>query len=207
MEPDASWPAFEGRYLRVDVETWGAGTWEVVRRRGPAGQGAVCVVAITPSGRVLLVRVRRPPVRTSLLEVPAGLLDREGEDAIACATRELLEETGYRAGAMGFLGGWYSSAGMTDEYVQAFLAEVPEEPEGDHDEEVLEVVAMPFEQAVATARAGRIRDAKTALAILLAEARRGRPAGPATPSPCGGAGDVRPSQAGPSGPAPGGPVR
>jgi ADP-ribose pyrophosphatase len=202
VEPDSSSLAFEGRFLRVEVERWGAGTWEIVRRQGPAARGAVCVVAITPSDRVVLVRVLRPPVRASLLEVPAGLLDRDGEDAIGCATRELLEETGYRAGSMEFLGGWYSSAGMTDEYVQAFLAAVPEEPEGEHDDEVLEVVVMPFERAAATARAGRIRDAKTALAVLLAAARRtGSESLRRT-----GREDLRPEDPGPSGPRRDGPV-
>ncbi|HEX9123835.1 MAG TPA: NUDIX hydrolase [Actinomycetota bacterium] len=144
MEPDGASLAFGGRFLRVDVETWGTGTWEVVRRQGSAGRGAVCVAAITPSSRVLLVRVFRPPVRVSLLEVPAGLLDREQEDAMACAERELLEETGHRARSIEFLGGWYASPGITDEYVQAFMATVAEEPEAEPDDEVQEVVLMSF---------------------------------------------------------------
>jgi ADP-ribose pyrophosphatase len=102
-------------------------------------------------------------------------LDREDEDALSCARRELREETGYRASKIEFLGGWYSSAGMTDEYVQAFLARTDEEPEGPTDGEVEEVVTLAFEEAVARARAGRVRDAKTALSLLLAAERRSRP--------------------------------
>lgn len=177
QRPDDPSVGFDGRFLRVDLESWGGADWEVVRRQGPARAGAVAVVAITPSERVILVRVFRPPIADSLLEIPAGLLDREGEDAIACARRELFEETGYRVDRLEFLGGWYSSAGMTDEYVQAFLGETAEEPEGGTDGEVEDVTAMPFAQAVARARSGRIRDAKTALALLLAAERLER--GPA----------------------------
>ncbi|HZD79634.1 MAG TPA: NUDIX hydrolase [Actinomycetota bacterium] len=174
-DPEDSARAYEGRFVRVDRESWGSSTWEVVRRQGPAAQGAVAVVALTPADRVILVRVFRPPIRTALLEIPAGLLDREDEDALSCARRELREETGYRASKIEFLGGWYSSAGMTDEYVQAFLARTDEEPEGPTDGEVEEVVTLAFEEAVARARAGRVRDAKTALSLLLAAERRSRP--------------------------------
>ncbi len=177
MDPDASSVGFDGRFLRVDVESWGGATWEVVRRQGAAGRGAVGIVALTPSDRVILVRVFRPPIVTALLEIPAGLLDRDDEDAAACAARELLEETGYRASSLDALGGWYSSAGMTDEYVQAFVAQTTEHPERGTDGEVDEVAALPFDEAVAEVRAGRIRDAKTALALLLVAGRRAGPDG------------------------------
>ena len=72
----------------------------------------LAVVPITPSGEVLLVRQLRPPVRDALLEVPAGLLDVEGEDALTCAARELREETGYPHETIEFLGGCYTSAGL-----------------------------------------------------------------------------------------------
>lgn len=161
--------------MRVDVESWGARSYEVVRRTGWAREGAVCVVAVTPGGDVLLVRVFRYPVRETLLEIPAGILDREGEDPAACAARELAEETGHRATSLSRLGGFLTTAGLTDEAVTVFLAEATEEPETDPDaEEVTEVVRVPFGTAVGWARSGRIRDAKTALGLLLAEDRIGR---------------------------------
>ena len=64
----------------------------------------------------------RPPVRQTLTEIPAGLLDVDGEDALTCAARELFEETGYRHREIEFLGGYYASAGFTDEYVHLFWA-------------------------------------------------------------------------------------
>jgi ADP-ribose pyrophosphatase len=152
----------------VELEAWPEGTHEIARSPAAAG-----LVALRPDGRVLLVRHHRPAIRGELLEVPAGLVD-EGEDPAACAARELFEETGYRpAGPLLPLGRFYSSAGMTDERFSLFLGEAEAAPVGEPEEEVLEVVAVPFGEAVAEARAGRLADAKTALAILLAAARRG----------------------------------
>ena len=108
-------------------------------------------------------------VRT-LTEIPAGLLDVEGEDALTCAARELFEETGYRHRAIEFLGGYYASPGFTDEYVHLFLARTAAEPEG-APEDGIEVSRMPF------VRPSRPRDGEgcatcsTALALLLAAER------------------------------------
>jgi ADP-ribose pyrophosphatase len=163
MEPIAAREAWRGRYLSATVETWpDAGEYEVIRKHD-----AVAVVPVTPSGDVILVRQFRPPVRTELLEIPAGLLDVDGEDALACAGRELTEETGYGYTGIEFLGGAYLSPGFTDEYIHIFWARTLEMPDGPA-EEGIAVVRMPFAQAVATARAGRIRNAATALGLLLA---------------------------------------
>jgi ADP-ribose pyrophosphatase len=152
--------------MAVDVETWpGIGAYEVVRR-----PGAAAVVPITPSGEVLLVRQFRPPIRDALLEVPAGLLDIEGEDALTCAARELREETGYGHATIEFLGGCYVSAGLTDEYVHLFWARTSAEPL-EEPEPGIELVRWSLGEAVAAARGGRIRDAKTALALLMAAGR------------------------------------
>ena len=126
IEPTASRVAWAGDYLRVEVETWpGIGDYEVIHKHD-----AVAIVPVTPDGDVVLVRQFRPPVRDSLLEVPAGLLDIEGEDARTCAERELYEETGYRSAGAAFLGGTYLSPGFTDEYMHLFWAWTGAEPEG-----------------------------------------------------------------------------
>ncbi len=157
---------FEGSYLRLEVETWPeVGSWEVVRHLG-----AAAVLPLTPDDQVVLVRQFRPPVRQVLSEIPAGLLDVDGEDALTCAARELLEETGYRHTSIEFLGGYLASPGFTDEYVQVFWARTEAQPI-DPPEEGIELLLVPFDEMVASAASGRVRDVKTAMALLLAAGR------------------------------------
>jgi len=166
-EPAASRVAFAGRYLTVIVETWpGIGDWEVLRKHG-----AVAIVPITPDDDVILVRQFRVPIRQELVEVPAGLLDVDGEDAVTCAERELHEETGYRAHGTRFLGGQYMSPGTTDDYVHFFVGETDAEPSGPP-EPGIEVLRRPFGEMVDSARTGKLRDAMTTVALLLAAAQR-----------------------------------
>ena len=107
-EPTASHEVWSGAYLHVVVEDWpDIGAYELIRKHH-----AVAVVPVTPEGDVVLVRQFRPPVRADLTEIPAGLLDVEGEDALTCAGRELWEETGYRHTEIAFLGGVYVSPGL-----------------------------------------------------------------------------------------------
>jgi ADP-ribose diphosphatase len=164
--PSATRELFRGRWLRVVEERWpGVGAWEIVR---PAN--AAAVLPRTPNGDVLLVRQFRPAAGRALLEVPAGLLDVDGEAPEACAARELLEETGFRHVSIEQLGVVFPSPGAWGERVHLFDAETTPEPEGDP-EEGIELVRRPFEEAVADARAGRIEDAKTALALLVSASR------------------------------------
>lgn len=157
---------FTGKVVILDAEDWGQPyRHEVVRH-----PGAAAVLPITPEGHVLLVRQFRPAVRSTLTEIPAGLLDVAGEDALTCAARELFEETGYRHETLEFLGGYFSSAGFSDEYVHLFVARTGSEPAGEP-EEGITVLREPREAMVAAARAGRVRDVKTALALLMADGR------------------------------------
>jgi 8-oxo-dGTP pyrophosphatase MutT (NUDIX family) len=165
-EPRSVRHAYRGDFVRVDVEDWPElGRWEVVRRHD-----ATAVLPVTPDDRVLLVRQFRPAVRRVVTEVPAGILDVDGEDALTAAGRELLEETGYRHSAIEFLGGLYPSVGSSDEYVHVFWARTEPEPTGPV-EAGIELVMEPFGRMVDAARSGRVRDAKTALALLMAAGR------------------------------------
>ena len=165
MEPVPVRQVYAGRIIRVEVLERPGGEHDVVRH-----PGAAAVLPITPQGEVLLVRQLRPAIGQELVEIPAGLLDHADEDALTCAARELLEETGYRHRTIEFLGGFFSSPGFTDEYVHLFVATTGSEPEAPP-EDGIELLRKPFEEMVAAARAGRIRDVKTALAVLLADAR------------------------------------
>jgi ADP-ribose pyrophosphatase len=166
-EPVRSATLFRGRWIRVDEEEWpGIGIWEVVRPKD-----AAAVLPLTPADDVLLVRQFRAGARRAIEEIPAGLLDVEGEDPASCAARELLEETGFRHASLEPLAVVYTSPGSSSELVHLFVARTGPGPEGDP-EDGIEIVRRPFADAVAEARDGRIDDAKTALALLLADARR-----------------------------------
>lgn len=169
MQPQASEPVFDGAIFRVLRERWPETDhpYDVVRH-----PGAAAVLPVTPDGEVVLVRQLRPAIRQPLVEIPAGLLDRPDEDALSCASRELLEETGYRHRWIEFLGGVFTTAGFSDEYVHLFRAGTEPRPEA-APEKGIEVLRRPLAEMVAAARAGRVRDAKTALALLLADGRPG----------------------------------
>jgi ADP-ribose pyrophosphatase len=165
-EPDSTRTVYRGSFVRVDVEEWAElGSWEVIVQRG-----AAAVLPVTPDGDVLLVRQLRPAIRDLLVEIPAGLLDVEGEDALSCATRELFEETGYRHRSIEFLGGAYVSPGSTNHYVHLFWAITEDDPIG-QPESGIELLREPLGTMLEAARAGRVRDAKTALALLMLDAR------------------------------------
>ncbi len=166
-EPTGSARIFDGHALHLDIEDWPAvGRYEVVHHLGAAG-----VLPVTPCGDVLLVKQFRPAVRASLTEIPAGLLDVPGEDALSCAARELMEETGYGYSSIEFLGGYYASPGFTDEYVHLFVAETEPEPRA-APEEGIEVVQVAIDRMIGAAKGGRVRDVKTAMALLLYAGRR-----------------------------------
>jgi len=109
-----------GRHLRLVVRDG----WEFVER--PGVHGIVLVVAVTPEGRLLLVEQRREPVAASVLELPSGLAGDEegaaGEPLEEAARRELVEETGWDAGAMERLTSGPPSAGLSSEVVTLFRA-------------------------------------------------------------------------------------
>ena len=173
MEPEARREVFRGRLIRVEVQSWPAGEREVVHH-----PGACAVVALTAEGEVLLVRQMREAVGEELLEIPAGILDVAGENPATCAARELLEETGHRAGQLEPLGSIYTSPGFADERIDLFLARDVRFVDGARLEDSVEVVRMPFEEAVAAVRDGRIRDAKSCVGLLAAAMLNRPPSSP-----------------------------
>jgi len=160
---------YQGRLVtlevdRVELEDGTPAVREAVRHHG-----AVVLVPLTAERRVLLVRQYRYVPGEVLLELPAGTL-RPGEDPAACAARELAEETGYRAVTLRALAAFYSAPGFCDEIIHCFLATDLEPVSGvlGDDDERIEVVSLTLAEAVAMARGGALRDAKTIAGVLLA---------------------------------------
>lgn len=142
--------------MQVEIGPHGSHTFQVIRHPGGAG-----VLPVHDDGSVSLIRQLRPAVDVVLLEIPAGRLGPE-EPPLFCAGRELREETGMRAGQLVPLGMIYSSPGVFDEIIHLYAAtgisQGKAEPEDDED---IEVVRMPFAEALAMAAGGSISDAKT----------------------------------------------
>src|SRR4051794_1591834 len=136
-------------------------------------RGAVALIPMVDADRVCLVKNERYAVGGTLLEVPAGTID-EGETPDQTAARELTEETGFRAGRITFLREWFVSPGVMSERMFLYLCEDLEPGPTDHQlDERLETVILPWDEAVAMARDGRIRDAKSILALLICDGLRG----------------------------------
>ncbi len=133
-------------------------------------------VAVVPvgDGMVTLIEQYRAPHDVTLLEIPAGMLDVEGEAPEDAAIRELKEEVGLTATTLTHLADVVTSPGVTDEVIAIFLGEgvgeVDRTPHG-LEERFARVVTMPLDQAVAKALAGEIPDAKTVVGLLLASLR------------------------------------
>ena len=129
--------------------------------------GAVAIVPLFDDGTVLLERQFRYPHRRAFIEVPAGKLDA-GEPPLDTAKRELLEETGYAAGEWTRLGTMHTAIAYTDEAIALFLCKKLNrvgEPKLDPGEFV-ETLIVPFEEALAMVRDGRITDSKSVCSLL-----------------------------------------
>ena len=138
--------------------------------------GAVAVVAVLADRRLLLVRQYRHPAEEVLLELPAGTLDMldDGsvEEPLPAVQRELFEETGHRAGNWRHLADFYTAPGFASEYMHLYLATALEaDPtyDGPEPDERLEVVTPTFDEAIALADKGEIKDAKTLIGLYVVE--------------------------------------
>jgi ADP-ribose pyrophosphatase len=128
--------------------------------------GAVAVVPLFDDGRVLLERQFRYPHRREFIEIPAGKLE-PGEPPLDTAKRELLEETGYVAQAWTRLGVIHTAIAYTDEAIELFVASKLALKKRSLDQgEFLEIFSLPFDQAIAMVREGRISDAKSVAGLL-----------------------------------------
>ncbi len=176
FETVGSRTAYEG-FSSVRVDRVRTPDGEEVEREVVERPTAVGVVPLAPDGRVLLLHQYRQPAGRPLIEIPAGLMDVDGEEPADTAQRELIEELGMRAGSLRALTVFFNSAGWTDEVTHLYLgrdlqpADAPEGFVAKAEEAHLEVVSLSLTDAVAAVRDGEITDAKTMVGLLLAHSR------------------------------------
>jgi ADP-ribose pyrophosphatase len=164
---------FEGNVITVRVDDVRMSDGKVVQREIVAHPGAVAVVALDDDGKIVLVNQYRPPVRARFDELPAGLLDVDGEPALFAAQRELAEETRLAAEEWHVLVDLHSSPGMTDEAVRIYLARGlsqidDHEFEAEHEEITMSVYRESLSEAVRRVLAGGITNASAVAGILAA---------------------------------------
>jgi ADP-ribose pyrophosphatase len=148
-------------------------TRDIVRSPGAVG---VLPLVFDAEGNpsVVLVSQYRPPYERSIIEMPAGMRDVDGEDTAEVARRELVEEAGLEAGRLELLTEILPSPGMTDSITTLYLATdctpVPHDRQGP-EEEHMELLHLPLADAIAMLERGEIADAKTVVALLLTDKR------------------------------------
>jgi ADP-ribose pyrophosphatase len=159
---------YDGRVVKLSVDrvklpNGRETTLEMIRH-----PGAAAVVPLDAENKVHLVRQYRYATAGWILEVPAGKLDRDEQPRV-CAVREVEEETGLVPGRLIELGWIWTTPGFTDEKIWLYLAtELEAGRQTLQEDEVLNVVTLPLEEAVRLAATGEIRDGKSVCALLRA---------------------------------------
>ena len=164
------WHVATAEYAAPDGSTFHR---DLVRSPGAVG---VLPLVFDAEGNasVVLVTQYRPPYEEVVIESPAGMRDIEGEPTAEVASRELVEEAGLVAGELALLGEIYPSPGMTDSVTSLYLATNCTPTATDRqgpEEEHMEIMHVPLDDALVMIDRGKIRDAKTVTALLLTDRR------------------------------------
>lgn len=149
---------------RIRLPDGGVATREYIRH-----PGAVVVLPLFDDGTVLVERQFRYPLNRIFIEFPAGKIDK-GEDKLACAKRELEEETGYRASDWRFVTTIHNAIGYSDEQLFIYLARNPEAGDAHPDEEeFIQTFRLPVAALLEWVRTGKVTDVKTVIGAFWLE--------------------------------------
>ncbi len=162
---------YDGKIIKVKVDEVVLPNGHTAKREIVEHQGAVAVLPLTEDGKMIAVRQFRKPLERSIVEIPAGKLEK-GEEPLECAKRELEEETGYKAKQYEHVSSFYTSPGFANELLHLYIAtglyEGVHHPDED---EFVEIMHLTLDEAKQLHAEGQIRDAKTVLALFAWENR------------------------------------
>ncbi|MCC7547652.1 MAG: NUDIX hydrolase [Burkholderiales bacterium] len=171
-KPLSSRTAYSGRLLTVKEDEVRLPDGGQARREYIQHQGAVVIIPLMDRDTVLLEHQFRYPLRRHFLELPAGKIE-QNEPPEQTARRELLEETGYLAREWSFLTTLHPCVGYSDERIELFLArELVFEGHPGEDDEFIESVTMPIDEALEGIFRRQITEAKTILGVFWADRLR-----------------------------------
>jgi ADP-ribose pyrophosphatase len=158
----------EGRVVNLREDEVALPSGRAAKREVVEHAPVVAIVPLDGEGNVLLVRQYRLPAGEALLEVPAGGVD-DGESVEEAAQRELREETGFRAGRLERLTGFFVSPGYCTEFIHMFIATdlVDDPTDGDEDEEI-SIERVSLREALRLVGSGEIKDGKSIVGLLFA---------------------------------------
>ena len=160
---------YDGRIINLRLDTVLMPDGRMSQREIVEHRGAVAVIPLFPDKTVVMVRQYRRPAATALLEIPAGTRDAQ-EDIEVTVRRELAEEVNLSAGRMVKLFHSYVAPGYSTEVIHTYLALDLVPAEGDTDEdEFLEVLRMPLDEAIGKITSGEIVDSKTISGLLFVD--------------------------------------
>ena len=165
---------FTGRVISLQVDEVELPNGKTSKRELIKHPGAVAIIALTPENKLVLVEQYRKALEKSIVEVPAGKLEK-GEEPLTSAERELEEETGYECEKMEHLISFYTAPGFCDELVHVFLAHnisKKENAAGLDEDEFVELLELTLEEAEQLMDEGKICDAKTAYAVQYLQLKR-----------------------------------
>ena len=164
--PVASQPVFDGRLLHVRLDTVRLPDGGTATREYVVHPGAVMVVPLLDDGRLVIERQWRHPLGRAMLEFPAGKID-PGEDVLACAVRELAEETGYRAREWARAGLLHNAVGYSNERIEIWFARDLVAGAASLDEgEFVDVSSATLDELLLLAQRGELTDGKSLIGLL-----------------------------------------
>jgi len=160
---------FEGDFLKVQSDRVALPDGKVTTREYIRHPGAVVILQLLADGSILLERQYRYPLDQVFIEFPAGKIDA-GEDPLACAQRELREETGYSATEWQHVCTIHNAIAYSDEHLELYVARgLTAGAAALDDGEFLETISATLPQLLDWVRGGRITDVKTVIGVFWLE--------------------------------------